>query len=437
MKNTKLLLGALAICSIASACDNPPPATDAGTDAFVPMTDGGGGDAGNDAAVVGNDSGVAPTCAGYCAFITATCTGGDAQYTDETDCMTQCTAAGWDVGTDADTSGNTLGCRIYHAIVASGAGMAATHCPHAGLLGGGVCSPFRTDAPVESATGYVRVDRMGMPAVATALIGPGLASAAAGATAKDDYNDSDPTGDASFTSGIPLLTAIGAYHQLLDAQLRTAHLTPCSVTTSFPVPGAPAPVPACGVQHYDGTDLTDPAGLTVASLILPDTLMLNTATATHFPNGRAPDDPVIDPILSVLLLNMSICAGTRTGVECPSLTTMTTCAADTNCSWTGTACAPAATSSAVVCAGIPEASCIPATTTCTWTGTACVPVPCEAVGAPATAAQCPAFAGCSASTCDTLGTRCTVDTLGGIPLNPTDNDGSTDLSTFPYFAPAN
>jgi hypothetical protein len=34
-----------------------------------------------------------------------------------------------------DTSGNTLGCRTYHAAAAAGAG-AATHCTHAGPTGG-------------------------------------------------------------------------------------------------------------------------------------------------------------------------------------------------------------------------------------------------------------------------------------------------------------
>lgn len=44
---------------------------------------------------------------------------------------------------------------------------------------------FRADAP----SAYVRVDRMGMPAIATALIG---------SAQKDAYNDDDPTGDATY-----------------------------------------------------------------------------------------------------------------------------------------------------------------------------------------------------------------------------------------------
>ncbi len=446
MKHTKLLLGALAIGSIAVACNNPP-ATDAGMPGDAgrdtgPTIDTGVGDsgrdtgpstdAGNDAFAV--DSGVTLDCAGYCTFITTTCTAANAQYTDMADCMTRCTAAGWTAGVATDTSGNTLGCRIYHATAAQAD--AAMHCPHAGYIGGGVCTPFRTTAPVEgtpTATlgAYVRVDRMGQPAVATALIGPGLASGVG--AAKDAYNDSNPTEDAAIASGVQLLTAIGFYHQALDAQLIAAGLTPCSVTHTFPVPGVPVPVPACGVQHYDGTDLTA-AGRPVVSLILPDTLRLDTAAASHFPNGRTPTDAVIDPILSVLLLNMSLCAGTPTGAACSAHTTMAMCTPDTNCTWTGTACAPAATSSVGVCGALATMATCGGNAHCTWTGTACRPVPCEAIPAAATAAACPTFPGCSASLCG--GARCTAGTLGaGTGLNPTANDVTLDLTTFPFFAP--
>ncbi len=80
-----------------------------------------------------------PTCADYCAAITAACTGDQAQYSDESECYSYCSAWGaFPKGSVADTSGNTLGCRLYHA------GVAATeaptiHCPHAGPSGGGVC----------------------------------------------------------------------------------------------------------------------------------------------------------------------------------------------------------------------------------------------------------------------------------------------------------
>lgn len=65
--------------------------------------------------------------------------GNNYQYTDMGVCMKSCAA--FPVGTDADTSGNTLGCRIYHAGASAGTG-APTHCPHAGPSGGGLCGSY-------------------------------------------------------------------------------------------------------------------------------------------------------------------------------------------------------------------------------------------------------------------------------------------------------
>jgi hypothetical protein len=89
--------------------------------------------------------GTAPTCAGYCAKIQMNCTAGDGgnnvQYAATADCTNQCmTAAAWTAGTTSDTSGNTLGCRFYHAGAA--AADPVLHCPHAGPTGGGVCGSY-------------------------------------------------------------------------------------------------------------------------------------------------------------------------------------------------------------------------------------------------------------------------------------------------------
>lgn len=107
-----------------STTNNP---TNAMTDPTNAMTDptGGGGEL---------------TCDAYCTSITANCTGGNLQYFDNMDggmgaCMAACTA--FPVGTMADTSMNTLGCRTYHAGAA--AMDAALHCPHAGPGGAGAC----------------------------------------------------------------------------------------------------------------------------------------------------------------------------------------------------------------------------------------------------------------------------------------------------------
>lgn len=54
-------------------------------------------------------------CPSYCTEIQAHCIGANTQYDDTPSCMATC--ASFEVGTSTitDTSGNTLGCRIYHA----------------------------------------------------------------------------------------------------------------------------------------------------------------------------------------------------------------------------------------------------------------------------------------------------------------------------------
>ncbi|HKE18076.1 MAG TPA: hypothetical protein VKB80_24535 [Kofleriaceae bacterium] len=103
--------------------------------------DTGGADAGGNAdAGAGGDAGAAPSCTEYCTRITANCTGTNMQYTDMTQCMSYCTAEAWTVGMDSSSqTGNTLGCRQYHAGAAMATGDPATHCPHAGPTGGNQC----------------------------------------------------------------------------------------------------------------------------------------------------------------------------------------------------------------------------------------------------------------------------------------------------------
>jgi hypothetical protein len=88
-----------------------------------------------------------PTCAAYCTTIKANCTmapspgPNNRQYVMDSECMASC--LGMPVGVSADTSGNTLGCRMYHAGAAGMgpdlAASAATHCVHAGPGGAGAC----------------------------------------------------------------------------------------------------------------------------------------------------------------------------------------------------------------------------------------------------------------------------------------------------------
>jgi hypothetical protein len=74
-------------------------------------------------------------CATYCSMIQATCTGTNAQFASEQNCLDTC--ALYPAGTAADTAGHTLGCRIYHTGVAStDPASADIHCSHGGPHGG-------------------------------------------------------------------------------------------------------------------------------------------------------------------------------------------------------------------------------------------------------------------------------------------------------------
>jgi len=361
------LLGlTLALAGTALGCGDddvppPPPPVDGGMrDMNVDMntTDI---DAGGDV-----DMGTAPglTCAAYCTLVTTNCTAANAQYADMAECMTQCTTAAIPAGTAGMMDGNTLGCRLYHGGVAatdpathcphtglSGGGVcgtvceaycgliqgsctganqqypdadaclracevlpatgtigatdgdtvqcrlyhatvsigdAAMHCAHAGATGGGVCGAalaydFRTGAPAT----YTQFDRMGMPAVATALIPTAR---------KVAYNQATPAEDALLAFGGDLLGSLGALHTALDDDIMGATLRPCSMATG-------AMFPIC-VEQTVGA-----GGPTVVSLVVPDTLQINTDAAAGFPNGRRLADPVIDVTLSVILLDLSSTTG--------------------------------------------------------------------------------------------------------------------------------
>jgi hypothetical protein len=73
-------------------------------------------------------------CSTYCTEIQNNCTGGNLQYMNTAECMTACASFAVGTSTVTDMSGNTLGCRIYHAGAPSMMA-AATHCPHAGPAG--------------------------------------------------------------------------------------------------------------------------------------------------------------------------------------------------------------------------------------------------------------------------------------------------------------
>ena len=253
------------------------PGQDTGVDAGP--TDTGPVDSGPTDAGPG-DSGVVinPLCMTYCTQMMTNCTGANVQYENMADCLDFCGRANWPTGAPGAMSGNSLNCRIYHG-GAPAVADAAMHCPHAGPTGAGVCGSvnFRTEA----SSMFTRVDRMGMPAVSTALVG---------SARKNAYNDGRPVDDMMFAGDF--ITSLTGLHTALDRHLVAANLTPCSMTTMV------GGLPECVGQNYA-------PGATVASLILPnDVLNINTTVAAGFPNGRRLQDPVIDVTLGVLLLRL-------------------------------------------------------------------------------------------------------------------------------------
>ena len=111
-----------------SSSSTSPASNDAGTTSDSST----GGDTG---AIGDTGAGGALSCQDYCTAITANCTGSNTQFTGMDQCLNSCKA--YPVGAAGDKSGNTLGCRAYHAGAAKAD--ATTHCVHSGPGGAGVC----------------------------------------------------------------------------------------------------------------------------------------------------------------------------------------------------------------------------------------------------------------------------------------------------------
>jgi hypothetical protein len=169
---------------------------------------------------------------------------------------------------------------------------------------------FRTDAPER----FVRVDRAGEPAIATALlsravgnpapvdgsgtpVNPGAGNPFNGFDdQRDAFNRGDPIDDARdfafmLTRG-PQVNALASYHYELGPQLRFLGLTPCSTEMASPPSGvSQVDISICVAQ--------------VAPVVLPDVISYDPETVAGWPNGRGYDDPVVDRLLAAALLKIS------------------------------------------------------------------------------------------------------------------------------------
>ncbi|HHO50141.1 MAG TPA: DUF4331 domain-containing protein [Deltaproteobacteria bacterium] len=129
---------------------------------------------------------------------------------------------------------------------------------------------FATDDP----SVYARVDRMGMPAVATAVI-----------TSDDAYNGADPVDDAAGTFVGEIIANVDFLHSALDDDLTGLGLSPCGGSPTEPSVG----------QCIDQA----------APFVVPDVITLDLSQPSGFPNGRALPDPVIDVTLALILLDLN------------------------------------------------------------------------------------------------------------------------------------
>ena len=143
---------------------------------------------------------------------------------------------------------------------------------------------------------YTRVDRMGEPALATAFLhkDPGVSDVAGKPTSsptksqRDDFNAGDPAGDGNNFAGQIVFT-LAHLHAQLDPQVRGLGLTTCSTG-------------AVSSGNFNQSQcLTQAAGA-----LVPDVLTLDNSGTSSWPNGRHPDDPVVDRLLAAGLLDLRV-----------------------------------------------------------------------------------------------------------------------------------
>ena len=173
---------------------------------FTPTCGGGGGSSesadssGSSAASEPTGGPTALDCKSYCATITNNCSSANAQYASLQQCQSTCAA--FEIGSETDRDGNTLGCRVYHADVA--AGEPGMHCTHAGPGGAGQCG--------SNCEGFCTI---------AALACPGsFADDAACMTACAGFNDSEPY-DAGDKAGDSL--ACRLYHLTVATEAPDIH----------------------------------------------------------------------------------------------------------------------------------------------------------------------------------------------------------------------
>lgn len=177
-------------------------------------------------------------------------------------------------------------------------------------------SEFAFDETPSDSALFLRVDRTGAPAVATALLsravpGPTVMSASGaivnpGQAAntfndqRDQLNRGDPVNDGrdfagTFVGG-PQPNSLKNIHFKIAGELRSLGLTPCSTE------------PAGGAATNADVNV-DVCVAQAAPVIIPDVIIYDFQAPEGFPNGRTFDDPVADRLITAALLRISPVGG--------------------------------------------------------------------------------------------------------------------------------
>jgi hypothetical protein len=189
----------------------------------------GGDDGDTNDAGPGSDGGrpvLTLDCPTYCTTIMANCTGANAQYQDMNECLGTC--SGFPPGAAAtETSGNTLGCRIYHAQNAMVLNDAVTHCPHAGPPGGKVDSTGTCGDPCVSFCALEEkicgTDAAPVTGVTNRYTSTAACmTACAGFNKTVQYSPTAPNGD-TFACRVNHVTNAGTYKQMNDPGMQNTH----------------------------------------------------------------------------------------------------------------------------------------------------------------------------------------------------------------------
>lgn len=109
-------------------------------------------------------------------------------------------------------------------------------------------------------------------------------------------------------------TSRGRTIAMITTAIGALALSACDGNADVPAPpppaaGAPTPTPTATTASFNVTRCLNQAipgtGFTVAQAVIPDTLTINLAAPSGFPNGRRLTDPVIDVTLAVIFLDLT------------------------------------------------------------------------------------------------------------------------------------